>query len=191
MFSWYLSLFQHSFNIALCRAVTGSWWLSLCRHLSTNKIMCCDRVDRSICYRQGFFPAHSNSLHEYKINLVIKQRMYIEVLPWCLEHIAVWIRYLFYSPCFLGQNGSILSHTAMHKAMSIYAGAFHLSWYSVSVIWKLLICCSATVMADVSLSQLLDRHSAATVPVVPDQWLVTAASCSAVREDYWSGLEWC
>lgn len=97
------------------------------------------------------------------------------------------IYFVLYFGCFSGQNNCTSSDTVVHKTTRFYTCTFHSSWQSVYVILKLVSCCSATVMADVSFQTQRCHISCCSRPVTE----ATVAPCSAVWEDYWTGLEWC
>lgn len=90
-----------------------------------------------------------------------KQRMSVKVsflmtLPIarsCLDHLP-----FFYLLCFLGRDTCTLSDTAMHKTMSLSIPALLTLPPDMLFcgILKLMSCCSAAALADVSLSRLSD-----------------------------------
>lgn len=103
---------------------------------------------------------------------------------------SFWDHLPFLSSVFLrAKHLHFVRHTHALKKW-IYTSAFPSSWHAVCVILKLVSCCSSAVMADASLSSFQaqqDHFPCCSRPVS----VVTVAPCSAVQEDYWTGLEWC
>lgn len=104
-----------------------------------------------------------NTVREGKIGLGIEESrgcpskcVFLMTLPiaWsCLDHLP-----FFYLLCFLGRDTCTLSDTAMHKTMSLSIPALLTLPPDMLFcgILKLMSCCSAAALADVSLSRLSD-----------------------------------